>query len=694
MESISFGAVYFRKTAPPSSDWEMDYQAAAQDGHTLFRHWFCWNAIETKRGVFDWNDYDKQLDLGIQYGIQTVIAEMSVDSPEWLNHELYGIGSIVDAHGKCQKSEMHTSSATGGHYCLCYDNLAVEEATNRFLKELALRYKDHPGLYGYDVFNECTLYSPDRLCYCQHTNKRFVEWLKAKYENIDQLAKAWGRYSLCDWEQIQLPAQMGPYAECVDAILFWNDNTFSNMQKKIAVLKQYDPNHKIIAHGNARSFNDIATCCGNDYKGSVLCDVFGYTYYHGTACNPFLAGDLIRSASDGKPFWRAEAIGNSDYQSRSAKQQPQLHKDLSSNPDYLRMDALISIVCGATAYMSPRWRPLLSGPLACSFGWYGLDGSPTKRSEEIRKLNEWCMQDNVLPLWNARPAKADAAIVLIDEAQIFSYLFGQYGNYHDYYNHTYSICVQGIHKAFLDSNIPCDIVQLNRIDEYKLVYLPYPLALSEHQVATLMDWVEKGGILITEGGFAYFDHHLKARLVMQSEQLCSFHGCQPLEMPLSPDRFNELKVCSDDGDFYGGVYRQSFDKVYGKILARYEDSSVACVQNQWGAGQVISIGTMPSYGYYHHNDNNTRLFIRKLYLNCMQMISVQTSAKGVFARIWEGNGEKYLWLLNPSADSIVTTVSINEKLLTFDTVQILRGTVLSDIATIQIETMDTAVIRL
>ena len=48
--------------------------AAAEDGMNTFRHWFMWSAIEIAPGVYDWDDYDRQLDLAAKNGIKTIIA--------------------------------------------------------------------------------------------------------------------------------------------------------------------------------------------------------------------------------------------------------------------------------------------------------------------------------------------------------------------------------------------------------------------------------------------------------------------------------------------------------------------------------------------------------------------------------------------------------------------------------------------
>jgi beta-galactosidase len=83
LPAFPYGAVYFRKSNPPREDWERDYRTAAEDGLNLFRHWFLWSAIEAAQGVYDWEEYDRQLDLAAEHGLKTIIAEMITAAPEW-----------------------------------------------------------------------------------------------------------------------------------------------------------------------------------------------------------------------------------------------------------------------------------------------------------------------------------------------------------------------------------------------------------------------------------------------------------------------------------------------------------------------------------------------------------------------------------------------------------------------------------
>ncbi len=50
LPKIPSGAVYFRKSGPPSEDWPRDYKQAAADGMNAFRHWFPWSSIEISPG--------------------------------------------------------------------------------------------------------------------------------------------------------------------------------------------------------------------------------------------------------------------------------------------------------------------------------------------------------------------------------------------------------------------------------------------------------------------------------------------------------------------------------------------------------------------------------------------------------------------------------------------------------------------
>ncbi len=152
-----YGAVYFRKSNPPAEDWARDHQTAARLGMNIFRHWFIWSAVEVGPGKFDWSDYDRMMDLAAKNGIRVVIAEMATAAPEWAFRKYaHAHTRFVASDGTIAKSTISESSATGGFPGLCLDNVEARKLAENFLVNLVERYRGHPALFAYDLWNENT----------------------------------------------------------------------------------------------------------------------------------------------------------------------------------------------------------------------------------------------------------------------------------------------------------------------------------------------------------------------------------------------------------------------------------------------------------------------------------------------------------------------------------------------------------
>jgi len=661
---FEFGAVYFRKSNPPAEDWERDYQVAAEDGHTLFRHWVIRNQIEIAPGVFDWEDYERQMDLAAKYGMRVVLAEMVNDVPDWTFRRLdHARGET--RRGERRWNEMNGSSVSpvGG---LCLDHPDVLASGERFLAEMAKHFRDHPALFAYDIWNECTFYQAENMCVCPATQERFREWLKEHYQgDLRTLARRWHRNSLVDWEDVRLPRQVGPYPEVMDAVRFYNDNALRLMKWRREVLKANDPNHLVVAHGNARSFADIASCCGDDFRAAEHADIFGYTYYHGTQCHPFLAGDLIRSASRGKRFWRAEAVGNSMWAYRQLGR-PSPESDRMADPQNIRLDCLISMACGATAFQNPRWRPLLDGSLFGAFGWYGMDGSRTDRSAMIADLGAWSRQPEVMPLWQAKPLPGEAAILLLEEAQAQCY--GLYNN-----TDAFSLSLQGAYAGFLDAGIQCDIVRLDDIERYDLLYLPYPVAMSAPVIERLKCWVEKGGSLVSEGCPGYFDEYAHAFPVQPARGLAELFGCTEGSVSFGLDRMDGLEIQMAHGVLQAGIYRQSYQLTGGQAVGFYTDGGIAICDHSYGKGSTRVVGSMPGYGYYRNPTPAGQEWFGSLISFAGKHARLQLTKKGVVARLWQGSETMYLWIVNQNDAPVETALTLDPTVLTPEAVRCIRG---------------------
>jgi len=680
-----FGAVYFRgQNNPPREDWERDHRVAAEDGHTLFRHWVSWNVVEVAPGKFEWADYERMLDLAAKNGIRVVLAEMIVDYPEWF------IGAhpearIEMASGAKRQSEMHGSSMNGGHRALCLNHAPVREAAERFLTAMASHFRGHRALLGYDIWNECTEYTAESLCFCGACQQAFRDWMRAMHSDIAAVAKRWHRPSLTAFDQIELPRAPGLFPDFLDSIRWRNDDAQDWMRWRREVFAKADPQAIIIAHGNARTHADASVCVGDDFRAAENCDVFGYTHYFGQGHPPLLSGDLIRSAAQGKPFWRAEAIGGPQWFRRKPGE-PKPSMDELDDPAAIRLDALISMAIGATAYMNPRWRSLLDGPLFSAFGWYADDGSRTAKSEEIKRLAQWSKQSDVLALWKMKPARGDVALVLVDEAQDWCYAMQGDTN-------VYAACVRGMHRGLTAAGLSCDFAKPDaaQLREHPVAYVPFPVAMSAATMDTLITWAKAGGHLVLEACAGYFDEEAHAFPHQPNRALGELFGPIVKHSSFALDQHDGLTIQTPSGDLPCAIYRQSFNpQASHEILGHFADGSAAIIRANAGKGSITLIGSNPSYAMQKQLTPGSPAWLRS---SLQIQASPPCSNAECIVRSFHGESSRAIWLINPTKQEIAVSIAVSAE------PKVLRGKLMdynakTNTARVTIPSYDAVILRL
>ncbi len=651
-----YGAVYFRKSNPPAEDWARDHKTAAQVGMNTFRHWFLWSAIEVAPGKFDWADYDRMMDLAAANGLKVVIAEFTTCAPEWAFRK-YAAAKYKANDGTTQGSEIGASTVVGGFPGLCLDNPEAQMAAERFLTALVERYRNHPALLGYDIWNENTLNgggSRKLNCYCEGSKARLREWLKARYGSLDAMGKAWNRYSYESWEDVDPPETTGPYADSLDWIEFRVDDAFRLLKWRVDLVRRLDPHHLICAHGVAGTLESLPTSAHNEWRSAELMDVWGLTWIasrHGNApWQQYQAMDLARGGARGKPFWHAEAEAGPLWMQPQVIGRP---REDGRQPDAedVRIWNLISCACGARGILYPRWRPLLDGPLFGAFGPFAMDGSVTPRAEMAGKVAKWA---NAHPeVWNARPVKGDVGLLFAPESEVFNYV--QQGG-----TEFYAQSMRGAYQAFFDSNIQADFVALKDIEECKVVYLAYPVMLKRETAERLKSYVRGGGTLICEGLPAYFGDRGHVGTVQPNFGLDELFGARENYVEFDPDLSDQLTFEVKGSKVYGRYFRQDYELHGGTAAGQYANGNTAAVEHAFGQGKTLLIGSFLGAGYYlHHGAATKELFAGLLkWAGVTQQVSVDDAA--VQARLHRdaGGGAAVLWVTNPTRTAKTVKITL------------------------------------
>lgn len=648
------GAVYFRKSNPPSTDWAKDHKTASQIGMNTFRHWFMWSAIEVTPGNYDWADYDQMMNLAAQNNIKVIIAELVTAAPEWAFRK-YASARYKGSDDSFVYSQISASSDTAGFPGLCLDNPEVKALAEKFLTVMIERYRNHPALLGWDLWNETTYEGgrPQKMyCYCDSSKIKLREWLRARYGSIEEVRKVWQRYSLETWEDLEPPRSFTGYSESLDWLEFRVDNAYSLFDWRIKLFRKLDPKHLVTCHGVAGTLQSYPSSAHNEWMAAKRVDVYGLTWVasrHGTEpWRQYQALDLTRAGARGKPFWHAEAQGGPLWMQPQVIGRPK-EDGRVTEPEDVRIWNMISFAGGARGLLYCRWRPLLDGPLFGAFGPFGMDGSVTPRAEMAGKTLRWA---NANPqLWRSRPIRGDVGLLFAPESELFNYVQQDSTDF-------YLQSMTGAYQAFFDSNIQADFVALENIGEYKLLYVAYPVMLKAHTVARLKEYVANGGTLICEGLPAYFGDHGHVGTVQPNYGLDDLFGATETYVEFMPDISENLELEINGSKIYGRYFRQEYALKGGKAVGHYSNGAIASVEHGTGSGKTLLIGSFPASGYYLHRGQETKTIFSGFLKMAGLVPQVRTDNNAVQARVHQGSGRTHLWVTNPTRSEQRVSVSL------------------------------------
>ncbi len=160
---------------------------------------FSWAKLEPCEGQYDFSWLDEILDKLNKNGIKVFLATPSGARPAWLSQKY---PEVLRVWGNRMRA-LH-----GGRHNHCNSSPVYRQKVHEIDLKLAERYANHPAVIGWHISNEM-----QGSCHCELCQKKFREWLKKKYQTLDNLNRAyWSTFwshTYTDWEQVESPSEMG-----------------------------------------------------------------------------------------------------------------------------------------------------------------------------------------------------------------------------------------------------------------------------------------------------------------------------------------------------------------------------------------------------------------------------------------------------------------------------------------------------
>ncbi len=612
-------------TTQSEKEWRGDLEQIKSLGFNTVRTWVEWAHCEPRKGEYHFENLKLLCRLANEVGLR-VIIQMYVDSaPDWVGK------NYPDGCFEAQNGDKVRSQAAPGY---CTDHAGVREAVLNFYTETAKVATQYPNFHGWDLWSEPHIvnwayinYVPDvQFCFCPNTQNRFREWLKLKYGSLENLNQSWYR-NFETWDDVEAPrfGTILSYTDFIDWKNFIYAKLANDLRLRYEAVRKGDPVHVITSHAAVPSIfyspyngygatDDFLMAEQVDYYGTSLYPKHNHPDRHWEIWKFALAVDFSRSANKKNGGFYVGEL-------QAGKGTIGLNIGNPITPDDHRIWIWSAIARGAKAINIYAYYPMSSGYESGGYGLINLDGTVTERAQSAGQIARLIHENRTLFL-NAVPVQAEVALLYNPLAQMVG------GEQRHSTGDMHYQSLVGYYRFFLENNIPVDFIhrrdlKKEGLSSYKLLIVPYPLMFTQEGADALKQYVERGGLVVSEARLAWNDERGFAASVIPGMGLSEVFGVE--ETNIRMNEKVEMRISESDhaalnllkpGDLLRGAYFAEtltpLKSANSQILAILDDGFPAMVASRYGKGETIGIGSFLGMANHPIADENNNRFLRGL----------------------------------------------------------------------------------
>jgi beta-galactosidase GanA len=610
-QEFIYGTEFFRPPNPPRALRQEMLKAIANEyKFNIIRIYCSWVYLNPEPDKFDFTEIEEVLNDCDQLGLKVLMGAVIEEAPYWLE-AAHPESRFVDALGAPQRLQTASINMSGGWPSLCMDWTPVRDAAETFLRELAKVVSKHSSMYAYDVWNEPHLEpsgghefnaSTDQklYCYCEKTIESFQSWLKQRYGTLERLSEAWVR-RYPSWDVIDPPRGPGSYVDWVDWRRFMIERSTEEMRFRVKTLRAVDTRSILESHVFSQAaILPLALQAINPWRLAELMETWGLSDFPRWQESPIYFGaaqiELTRAAAAGKPFWITELQGGHGSNG--------IRRSMQMRPRDIRLWNWMLVAMGGKGIVYWCYLTEATGTESTGFGLVERDGSASERVLEAAQDHK-LIQAQWEIIKDYKPNPEVAVLVDIDNALLTFAMNGK----EDASTKSFA----GYYRALWSSDVLVDFIEpqsLRDADKYRFIIAPWHLIGKKDTCDHLRRFVEGGGTLLLETGFASYDEHMVYNPIVPAFGLADTFGYREQE---------SLYMMQDDGrDNPKPEHLPESDRVYveghltftepisttikahtfltpiapgsARVIATYESTPVAATKKV-GKGQVYYVGT-------------------------------------------------------------------------------------------------------
>ncbi|MBU9723196.1 MULTISPECIES: beta-galactosidase [Bacillaceae] len=659
-EEFQLGVCYYPEHWPEEL-WADDYRRMKEMHFSTVRlAEFAWAIFEPSEGEFSFELFDRAIDLAHEHGLKVVLGTPTATPPAWLTHKYPEVLNSTQEGVQFQHGLRR-------HYN--YNAEIYHQFSARIVRKMVEHYRNHPAVIGWQLDNEfnCEV----DVFYSDADHKAFQNWVKKKYETLDNVNQAWGTVfwsqTYTSWEQIHLPRPNPSQSQnphlALDEKRFISDSTIAYAKLQADIIREVAPHQWITTNG-------LYGHIDNHQMTEDLLDFFAYDSYPNFSTifpdkgkNPLLDRKWgwnlsnVRSVSSTFGVFEQQS-GPGGWVNRM--QQP------SPKPGQMRLWTYQSIAHGADMLLYFRWRTATMGTETY---WHGINdyhNQPNRRVDEAKTIGRELNQigNDLL----GAEYQAEVAIVRDYDNEWDGELDLWHGPFSDRSNTAWF-------KALQYSHVPSDVAYINDhttladLNQYTTLIYPHPAIMTERTSELLEAFVKAGGNVIFGCRTGYKDKtgqcYMKPFPGVVSE-LCgvtvdefSLHNAE------HPAPSVKTRVGTFQSDGFSEVLQVQSENA--EVIGSYSESHVvgkpALVKNSVGNGTVYYFGGV-------FTEESASFLLEELQITSPVESWLVLPQKVELAIRKDQNGKEFIFLLNYSdSEQTIQVKNMRTNLLTGEALQ-------------------------
>lgn len=634
MDKFLYGTQYYRAPTPLPEEWDGDMENVKKLGMDTVQIRIQWRFNEPREGEYKFDDVDGLFEKAKKNGLKVIFKFLLETAPQYV-YDKYD-GYRVASDNTIIRSSSHGAFYVGG-WLPCFTNPDVQAAAMRFVETMVQRYKDEPNLILWHVWNE-PRNRPVGECYCKHCRKAYGEWLKKEYGTIENFNAIFGTGEE-SFEKPQLPGMAHGFW---DAYLFKKyksgEGIRAVLRKCYESIKKYDDTRPIMAHAG---FN---------------------------ASMQFELGDLSNDEIVGKAvdFYGTSLPAPDEFRTHEDRQTTQLMLDYlyAVDKNFFCHEIYPSLGCFEYYDDTPAleykiWSALASGAKGICFWQYRaerlgneqdcsgiakMNGEPRDICAGVKRVGDVLKEHGDLFL-RAEPERNGVGIVFDFDSFLLSLLEDYSQNLYEFKTNEKAIGYyhdshQGGYRLFSDADYDVNYVLAGRPQEFKkfkALYFPYYNMADKALEEPLYEYVQKGGIVFADEGFALRDRRNTWLNIndMAFEKLANVYVERRVKTSVKP-----ASIVLNGEKINVSPYSARLTLKGGKTLVCFEDGTPAIVEYSIGKGKFVYFAAPMGYSYYHEHEQAWLAFVKEYLTENSELRQKEYSnqKKGVYQKTLLGDG--------------------------------------------------------